>query len=195
MLFQGQDFGAKTPFLYFADLSPELAEAVRNGRAEFVRQFPSLATPEMQARLSVPHDITTFERCRLDWDGRDPQMIELYRDLIALRRSAPAFRLQADGAVDGAVLGHGLFMLRYFTPNPADERLVFINLGADYVVPSIPDPLAAAPDGYIWRTEWSSESPAYGGLGTPAVVHEGGWYVTGHSAIVLEAAHGGHRPN
>jgi maltooligosyltrehalose trehalohydrolase len=193
MLFQGQEFGASTPFLYFADLSPELAQAVQRGRAEFVSQFASLAAPEMQARLAPPHDPDTFARCKLDWEGRDPQVAQLYRDLIALRRRDAAFRLQAEGALDGAVLGQQLFMLRFFTPNPVDERLLLVNLGADHVVTSIPDPLAAPPDGLVWRTEWSSESPAYGGLGTPTVVHDEGWYITGHAAIVLEAANGGHR--
>ena len=42
MLFQGQEFSASAPFLYFADHDPELAEAVRKGRAEFLTQFPSI---------------------------------------------------------------------------------------------------------------------------------------------------------
>src|SRR6185436_9557828 len=42
MLFQGQEFGASAPFLYFADHGRELAEQVRRGRADFLKQFPSL---------------------------------------------------------------------------------------------------------------------------------------------------------
>ena len=41
MLFQGQEFGARSPFLYFADHKPELAKLVRDGRLEFLAQFPS----------------------------------------------------------------------------------------------------------------------------------------------------------
>jgi maltooligosyltrehalose trehalohydrolase len=44
MLFQGQEFNASTPFLFFADHDPELAEAVKRGRAEFMSQFPSLTS-------------------------------------------------------------------------------------------------------------------------------------------------------
>ena len=54
MLFQGQEFAASSPFLYFADHVPELAAQIRQGRAEFLAQFPSLATPEMQARVRRP---------------------------------------------------------------------------------------------------------------------------------------------
>ena len=39
MLFQGQEFGASSPFLFFADHDGELADAVQRGRAEFVSHF------------------------------------------------------------------------------------------------------------------------------------------------------------
>src|SRR5438094_10544545 len=61
MLFQGQEFAASAPFLYFADPKPDLARQVRRGRADFLHQFPALAAPEMQAALPDPADIATFE--------------------------------------------------------------------------------------------------------------------------------------
>src|SRR5262249_35756148 len=36
MLFQGQEFAASNPFLYFADFDADLAAAVRRGRGEFL---------------------------------------------------------------------------------------------------------------------------------------------------------------
>src|SRR5205814_4708755 len=42
MLFQGQEMASSAPFLYFADFSGELADAIRKGRAEFLTQFPSI---------------------------------------------------------------------------------------------------------------------------------------------------------
>src|SRR6185312_3631444 len=38
LLFQGQEFAASSPFLFFADHKPELAAMVREGRARFVTQ-------------------------------------------------------------------------------------------------------------------------------------------------------------
>jgi maltooligosyltrehalose trehalohydrolase len=67
MLFQGQEFGASTPFLFFADHGEDLAEAVRKGRADFLRQFPSLASDAAQARLRAPALDETFQACVLDW--------------------------------------------------------------------------------------------------------------------------------
>ena len=71
MLFQGQEFAASSPFLYFADLPPELAKLVRAGRAEFLAQFPSLAGAEAQAALPDPADRLTFERSKLDLGERE----------------------------------------------------------------------------------------------------------------------------
>ncbi len=115
MLFQGQEFGASSPFLYFADHKPELAASVQAGRAEFISQFPSFASPEMQSRLAAPHDPATFERCRLKWDERASHVSHrrLHEDLIAMRRSDAAFRMQQSGALDGAVLDAEAFVLRY----------------------------------------------------------------------------------
>ena len=189
MLFQGQEFGAESPFLYFADHKPELAAAVERGRAEFVSQFSSLASREMQARLPVPHDLATFEQCKLDWDRPRTTHVSLHADLIALRKSDAAFRQQRAGAVDGAVLGAEAFLLRYCTPRAADERILLINLGSDFVAESIADPLVAPPEGHEgWSVRWSSEQPDYGGAGTPEVIGEGGWRIPGHSAIVLMPA-------
>jgi maltooligosyltrehalose trehalohydrolase len=189
MLFQGQEFGATTPFLYFADHKAELAAAVQRGRAEFVTQFASFASPEAQARLPVPHDESTFRRCKLDWTECDPASpySRLHRDLLALRRRDPAFRQQQSGAVDGAVLGPEAFALRYITESPHEERLLLVNLGADIVTPSFAEPLVAPPAGFDgWGVRWSSEHPDYGGLGTPGISTSDGWRIPGHSAIVLQ---------
>jgi maltooligosyltrehalose trehalohydrolase len=187
MLFQGQEFGASTPFLYFADHKPELAAAVAKGRAEFIAQFPSLSSPEMRRTFAVPHDPATFERCRLDWreHAANRTFRRLHTDLIALRRRDAAFRPTRPGLVDGAVLGPEAFVLRYLADDPLGERLLLVNLGFDIVRPSFAEPLLAPPDGTHWSTHWTSESPAYGGLGTAAVATAAGWRIPGHAAIVL----------
>jgi maltooligosyltrehalose trehalohydrolase len=113
--------------------------------------------------------------------------MRLVTDLLALRRTDRAFSQQRAGAVDGAVLEAESFVLHYLTPDAADERLLLVNFGVDLVAPSFPEPLLAPPSGYTgWAVHWSSEDPAYGGLGTPEVVTASGWRIQGHSAIVLE---------
>ena len=189
MLFQGQEFNASTPFLYFADHQPELAEAVRKGRAAFVSQFPSLGAADVQARLDLPHARETFERCKLDWRerGRHSAQLQLHRDLIAVRRADAAFREQVAGRVDGAVLAAEAFALRYLADAPEDERLLLVNFGPDLVAGSFPEPLVAPPPGCRWALRWSSEHPAYGGSGTADVLSDAGWRISGHAAFVLKA--------
>ena len=187
MLFQGQEFGAASPFLYFADHNPELSRAVQKGRAEFMTQFPSLTSGASQARLPAPHDPQTFERCKLNWDERaaNAHFVALHRDLLAMRRDDAAFRAQDAAVMDGAVLGAELFVLRFGAARPEDERLLWVNLGLDVDRGSFAEPLVAPPDGYAWDVRWSSGDPAYGGFGTPPVVTDTGWRIPGHAAVVL----------
>ncbi|HET9577255.1 MAG TPA: malto-oligosyltrehalose trehalohydrolase [Usitatibacter sp.] len=187
MLFQGQEFGASAPFLFFADHKPGLAEAVRKGRAQFLSQFPSIV--ESGAALTDPGDPATFERCKLDHDERERNaaMLALHRDLLRLRRDEPALHEAPHGGVDGAVLGPEAFVLRFL--DEAGDRLLLVNLGRDLPLVPAPEPLLAPPAGARWQTAWSSEDPRYGGGGTPVIESEdGGWRLPGHCAVLLRPA-------
>jgi maltooligosyltrehalose trehalohydrolase len=189
MLFQGQEFSASAPFLYFADHEPELAASVREGRAGFLRQFPNIATPEIQDRLADPSDPETFRRCRLDLTerARHPTAYALHRDLLRLRREDAVFSAQRPGGVDGAVLAPECAVLRFFDPAGRD-RLLLVNLGRELVLEPAPEPLLAPTDRAGWRLLWSSEHPRYGGAGTPAVETAHGWRIPPHSAVALAPA-------
>jgi len=191
MLFQGQEFGASSPFLYFADLPPELAKMARAGRAEFLAQFPSLAGPEAQAALPDPADRLTFERSKLDLTEREHHgaAYALHVDLLRLRREDPVFRTQGAGGVDGAVLGPEALALRFFGVGPhADDRLLCLNLGRDLAFPTVAEPLLAPPEGARWALLWSSEDIRYGGAGTPELDPDEGWLLPGHAALVFSAS-------
>ena len=54
MLFQGQEFGSTRPFYFFADHGADLAKLVREGRAKFLQQFPSLAAADILALVPDP---------------------------------------------------------------------------------------------------------------------------------------------
>jgi maltooligosyltrehalose trehalohydrolase len=186
MLFQGQEFSASSPFLYFADHNPEVAALVRSGRAEFVAQFASVADPEMRRRLDDPSDPATFQRSILDHSERlsHAPALSLHRDLLRLRREDPLFRQQEIGRVDGAVLGSEALGLRFFGEK-GDDRLLLLNLGRDLQLDPVPEPLLAPPEGREWELLWSSEHPDYGGTGTPLLETDSGWHIPGHAAVVL----------
>ena len=187
MLFQGQEFAASSPFLYFADQNPALSDLVRKGRIEFLAQFRSLATPEMLDRFSDPASLATFQRCKLDQSEREAhrEAYELHRDLLKLRREDPVLHAQKRRGVDGAVLAPEAFLLRFFGEN-GDDRLLLVNLGRDLHLDPAPEPLLAPPVDSEWTTLWSSEHPRYGGTGTPPLDTEDNWRIPGYAAVLLK---------
>jgi maltooligosyltrehalose trehalohydrolase len=182
LLFQGQEFSAAAPFLYFADHQGELGRLVREGRRKFLAQFASLAAPQMQAALDDPGDPETFRRCILDHDARDPAALALHRDLLALRRDDAVFG--GGCRLDAAVLAAGCWLQRYLGAERGD-RLLLVNLGRDRDFARAPQPLLAPPGGAAWRLLWSSEDPSYGGGGTAEPIADGVWHLPGHAAVVL----------
>lgn len=194
MLFQGEEFGASSPFLYFADHAPELARKVREGRTKFLMQFPSIAQPNVRIQLADPADRATFERCKLDHAERtgNEEMWALHRDLIALRRRDPTLAAQGAYGIDGAVLSTTAFVLRFFGPADAD-RLLIVNLGAPLRFDPAPEPLIAPPPSARWVLEWASEDPRYGGVGMPPIDDGDRLNVPGECAAFL-VPRWGHRP-
>ena len=186
MLFQGEEFASSSPFVFFADHRPKLASAVSEGRADFFTQFRSMATAEMQQLIPDPEDPDTFERCKLDFNERErhADVYALHCDLLRLRKEDAAFSSQRAGAFDGAVLGSEAFLLRFFSEVSGD-RLLLVNLGRDLHLDAAPEPLLAPPEGRRWEILWSSESPRYGGSGTPPVETDEGWRIPGHATVVL----------
>jgi maltooligosyltrehalose trehalohydrolase len=190
LLFQGQECGATQPWQFFVDHEECLRKSVRDGRARFVAQFPRLATPEAQAQLPDPCAPETFRRCILDPAARrrDHPSVALHRDLLRLRRDDPAFTDPRPEALDGAVLSEHVLALRYFQDDPANDRLVLVNLGPSFARPVAPEPLLAPPAGTGWRLVWSSEDPRYGGHGTPRPFDRIRLAIPARSALVLAPA-------
>jgi maltooligosyltrehalose trehalohydrolase len=174
-------------FLYFTDVGDEqLREAIRKGRFEFLAQFPSVASEDVQARLAVPHEIETFNRCKLDWsEGEKNRTIsDLHRDLIKLRREDSRLRRQGEGGIDGAVLRSQSFVLRYFSKEN-DDRLLVVNLGSREDLTPMGEPLLAPPAKCEWETLWTSESHCYGGPGAVDITTDEKWILPAESALVF----------
>lgn len=186
MLFQGQEFGATTPFLYFCDHKSDISKMVREGRASFLAQFPSLSLPEMQVMLHDPGNPHTFEMSKLDFSEREKNsgIYQLHKDLIALRRTDPVFSHPRLRGVDGAILSQSAFLLRYFSEAHGD-RLLLVNLGTDLYLSPSPEPLLAPPFGKWWELIWSSENPKYGGLGTFPPAKGDNWRIPGNAAVAF----------
>jgi maltooligosyltrehalose trehalohydrolase len=90
MLFEGEEFGASTPFQYFTHHEDtELGIAVSEGRRSEFSAFGW--KPE---DVPDPQDAETFQRSKLNWEeiSREPHasLLDWYKKLIRLRRSTSA---------------------------------------------------------------------------------------------------------
>ena len=100
MLFQGEEWGASTPFQYFTDHpEPDLAKAVREGRR---REFVAFGwKPE---EVPDPQAPRTFLGSRLNWEelSREPHggLLDWHRRLIKLRQREPAL---SDGRLEAVL--------------------------------------------------------------------------------------------
>jgi maltooligosyltrehalose trehalohydrolase len=87
MLFQGEEFGASAPFLYFTDYDdPELGRMISEGRK---MEFEAFGWSPDQ--IPDPQDEQTFNQSKLNWDelAEPPHasLLQWHKDLINLRRS------------------------------------------------------------------------------------------------------------
>lgn len=165
LLFMGEEYGETRPFLYFIDHGDDqLVAAVRDGRR---REFGSFGwghdVPDAQ-------DDATFQRSKLDWyDGDDARrpLVELYRDLLALRRDEPMLR--PDGStIDVATDERGWITL-YREPADMYARydawqdealLTCFNCSAQAVDVPVPGSTTRA-----WSLRLSTDASGYGGAG------------------------------
>ena len=189
MLFQGQEFASSRKFQYFADVPENLAELVRAGRREFVAQWRSIRSPEMQACLADPCSIETFQSSKLDHSERqkNQRMYDLHLDLLRLRREDPVFKNWSTVRYDGAVLSEHAFVLRAFSEEHGDRLLIF-NFASDLHLNPAPEPLLAPPFDKEWQVVFSTEHPRYGGCGTAPLDTEENWHIPGRAAVVLKPA-------
>jgi len=187
LLFQGEEFGASSPFMFFADIDDaSVRDAIRKGRAEWLAPFLSLSEEEARKVLPAPDDPEVFARCKLDFSEREKNrdLYHLHVDLLRLRREDSRFRRQISDEVDGAVLGPGSFVLRYFSEE-SDDRLLLVNFGERQVLHPASEPLLAPPLGYIWEMLWTSESPRYGGTGSVAAANQEQWILPAEATVAL----------
>jgi maltooligosyltrehalose trehalohydrolase len=97
MLFMGEEWGCRQPFLFFCDFDGELGEAVRKGRrAEFAR-FAAFQDPAARERIPDPLAKSTFEQCVLRWEDADPGWLAFYKDLLHIRKSEIVTRTAKPG--------------------------------------------------------------------------------------------------
>lgn len=133
LVFMGDEQASTSPFLFFTDHNAELAQAVREGRRREFAGFSQFSDPKLLARLSDPNDVGTFDKSKPVPDAsQGTTREELYRRLLALRRSEIVPRLRGARATDAVVLGPAAVLAQW---RMGDNSLLTIacNLGPDAV--------------------------------------------------------------
>jgi maltooligosyltrehalose trehalohydrolase len=134
LLFMGQEWAASTPFLFFTDHDAELGEKVVHGRREEFKTFAAFADPAARERIPDPQAPATFERSKLDWSERErdehTRVLELYRQLLALRQTDPVFMHAGRAELTARARGELLEVRRAWQ---GEERVLWANLGPEPV--------------------------------------------------------------
>jgi maltooligosyltrehalose trehalohydrolase len=124
MLFQGEEWAASSPFLYFTDHQEEgLGKAVSEGRK---KEFASFVwSPD---EIPDPQSPESFDASKLAWEERDhgmhADMLAWYKALIQLRRQWPVLRQGRDDAYEATATDSVLTVRR-------GQLLLVVNIGAE----------------------------------------------------------------
>lgn len=135
LLFQGQEWAASSPFLYFTDHHAELGRLVTEGRR---REFAYFLN-ETGSQVPDPQAEATFERSKLRWGERDTsphrETLALYRDLLRLRAGHPALRRRDREALHATPSGERACVIRRAGHAPEETLWIVVNLGERAAVP------------------------------------------------------------
>lgn len=89
LLYMGEEWGTRRPFLFFCDLGADLAPLVTEGRRREFAQFPAFRDPAVRQRIPDPVAQETFVQSQLDWSElkipRHADWLAYYQRLLSLR--------------------------------------------------------------------------------------------------------------
>jgi malto-oligosyltrehalose trehalohydrolase len=154
MLFMGEEIGSRSPFLFFTDHVPALAQAVREGRA---REFAA-AADAAGGEHPDPNDPRSYAVSDPEADAPTrAQWLALVRALLALRRGRIAPHIKGAASLGAEALGDKAVIARWRLGNGARLTLA-ANFGAAPVATELPQ---AAP---LWGEAEQADLPAFATL-------------------------------
>ncbi len=113
LLFMGDEWASRRPFLFFCDFHDELADAVREGRRREFARFPEFSDASKREAIPDPNAQETFDASCLDWNEAEAeshgQWLLEYKGLLSLRHHWIIPLVPSLQAADHELLGnHGL---------------------------------------------------------------------------------------
>lgn len=136
LIFQGQEWAASTPFLYFTDHHAELGKLVTEGRRKEFAGFKEFAHGESTSSIPDPQAETTFQASKLKWEeaaeGVHAQTRALYQEALRMRRELPALRRRTNREDWQAVALSKAVALVYTDPESGEVCMVVCDLTGDF---------------------------------------------------------------
>jgi len=178
LLFQGQEFLASAPFLYFTDHEPALGKAVTEGRRSEFRAFSAFRDETFRELIPDPQARETFERSRLrteEGDGGVRKLArELHRAALEFRAGDPVLRAYREQRLPIATRGgHHWGLIALETGH--ERRWIVVNIGDTLAVP-FPDDA---------RVLLHTGEGRFGGNGLAPKLQRRRLTLPGHSAALL----------
>jgi maltooligosyltrehalose trehalohydrolase len=145
LMFMGEETGSKSPFLFFTDHKDELANAVREGRRHEFASFPQFNDMTLLEEIPDPNDIAAFvQSIPVNDEDCGSRRQQLYRTLLAIRRTEIMPRLAGSRAIDASAIGAEAVMASW-RMNDGAKLAIYCNLGKDEIaVPLLRDALLFA---------------------------------------------------
>lgn len=168
LLFQGQEWMASAPFPFFSDHHGELGALVSEGRKREFGHFESFADGVLD-----PQSEATFRLAHLNWaertQGEHGRTLDLYQDLLHLRRTDPVLRDRERRNLSAGHVGDVLWVRH---TAGGEERVLLWNVGAEAVAAETLTLPFALPAGLLRHSEGRDDMRLMRGeaviLGSPA---------------------------
>jgi maltooligosyltrehalose trehalohydrolase len=183
MLFQGQEFLASHPFLYFTDHDGDLGQAVTEGRRREFGAFRSFSDPRSVLAIPDPQEEATFLRSILDHDegeyGLGQLARELHKSALSVRASDPVLREYRKHRLPISTSSRGRTLVVEFECK-AGKRWIAVNFG-DALTLRVPGAEKAS-------VVLSSNEGRFGGNGVEPALRKGRLSIPAHSCVFLSAS-------
>lgn len=131
LLFMGEEWGSKQPFLFFTDHHDELAKAVCEGRRKEFEHFSHFNDPEIRDQIPDPNDPETFAKSVLDpnqsTEDEHNGWRTFYKQLLALRHKEIIPRLKGATSAGVTILADRALVAAYKMGDGCQLR-IYINL-------------------------------------------------------------------
>ena len=146
MLFMGEEWNSRQPFLYFTDHHGELAEAVRAGRRREFARFPAFRDPARREAIPDPNEPQTFSSSIPDFAEiktlHGAAHLAWVAQLLRVRHEEIVPRLARTRSIAVEVLGEAAVHARWHMGDGC-ELSILVNLG------TTPVAHAPLPDGRL----------------------------------------------